>query len=199
MRFSTIQKKIIKDIVKYKKKESDVLFRELFEVIFKNITTAGIEISNNNVEIFSNNIIEDKEKIYELFFLLEILIKENYINLIKTDLNCEMFEEKYYFNKTVDNSKKINLPQNLISLVYSNLYSDFYISGSLRDLAKSLFMTVEERNLWITLLGIYLTVFVNIFGFFLQWHIATKVNTVIEFANFENLRYIAELIKHLNK
>ena len=196
MSYNEFQKKIIKTIVEFQINGVDVLFKELFqEIIEKNLKECGIIINEDTVFISSNNFIKDKNKIFELFFLFEYLIKNNLFNFIKTEKMQKNFEKNYKYRiYNPEDTLKINLDINTVKLIYDNLYSDFYISTNLREIKQNNFLTTEQmslrltrRALWVSIAVSIITILITVFGFYWQWYIANNVNTVIEFADFEKM------------
>ncbi|MBM6875960.1 hypothetical protein, partial [Fusobacterium mortiferum] len=103
-------------------------------------------------------------------------------------------EDNFLFEIQLDFLKNVN----------NNIFKNYIISSELKELGDRKFNSIEQKNLnftkWALIISIMATIFsalATIFGFYWQWRIATKVNTVIEFANFEDLKYIAELIRNL--
>ena len=137
------------------------------------------------------------DEIISLLYLLRVLREEKYIIFygeednqeLKED-NQELKEDNYFYAFNIDID---------FSDVKRNLNQKFLIDPKLRELKSRNFNSIEQKNLNFTKCALIISIVATIFGFYWQWYIATKVNTVIEFANFENLKYIAELIKYLNK
>lgn len=206
MSYNNFQKNIIKTIVEFQPNGIDVLFKELFqEIMEKNLGECGIIINENTVSIKSNNFIEDKNKIFEVFFLFEYLIENNLFKFIKTEKSQKNFEVNYKYKiYDQENILKLNFDIHIIKLIYDNLYSDFYVSTELKEIKQNKFLTNEQislkltrRALWVSVVISFITILITCFGFYWQWYIANNVNNVIEFANFEDLKYISELIKNL--
>ena len=191
MTFNKIQKKIIKDIIEFKPKGTEILFKELFEVIiYKNFKEFGIIIKKDSVYIKSKKIIEDKSKVYELFFLIENLNKCNIFRFIKTEKNTQEYIKDYKYGiRDMEDVIKINLESSVIELVYDNLYSDYYTTSELHELVEMNFRTVEQKNLQYTLIALLVSIFLSFAGFGLNWYIATNV-TKVEFNNPEQLKEI---------
>ena len=69
MTFSRNQREIIKDIVRFNIDGTEILFKELFETILeKRFKGFSIIMKKDSIYIQSEKIIEDKIKLYELFF-----------------------------------------------------------------------------------------------------------------------------------
>ena len=190
MAYNKIQKKIIKTIVEFKSNNTDVLFRDLFEEILeKNYKNVGIFITKNEIFIHSKNFSEDKNKIYELFFLFEFLKKNNLFRFIKTKKIIDNYRENYSYNLyNHDDTIKINLEVSTVRMIYYNLYSDFYISNELKEIKQSKFLTNEEKNLKIAILALWITIGTSLIGVASTFYIACNITTVIEFKNPEQLK-----------
>lgn len=208
MPYNKFQKKIVKTIIEFESDGADIVFKDLFQKIMdKHLVECGIIMYENKLFIKSDNFLRDKNKVLEVFHLIEYLIKNELLRFIKTEKLQKNFEIEYKYRiYSEENITKVNIDINTIELIYNNLYSDFYITTGLKELKDNNFLTIEQINLKITRRALYvsigvsiLTIAITIFGFYWQWHVATKVSTVIEFSNFEDLKYISELIKNLSK
>lgn len=197
MAYNKFQKSIIKTIAEFHPNGIDVLFKELFqEIMEKNLEGCGIIMNESNIFINSNNFIEDKSKIFELFFLFEYLIENNLFKFIESERTKKFFEKDYKYQiYSQENIIRINLDTYTLNLIYNNLYSDFYISTELKEIKKNKFLTNEQISLkltrktfWVSIVVSIITTLTTIFGFYWQWYIANKVNTVIEFKNPEQLK-----------
>lgn len=190
MVFNKIQQKIINDIVNFKPMGVETLFKELLEnILNKNFKNFGIIIKKDSIYISSIEIINDKKKVYELFFLIEFLIKKHLFKFIKTGKNIEDYGKNYKYNiYSEENLIKISFNSSIIKLIYYNLYSDFYISSELKEIRDRGYKSVEEKNLKYTLIALWISIIISVVGFYVDWNIATKVNTVIEFAKPEQLQ-----------
>lgn len=202
MFFNEIQKKIIKDMLNFKVNGYEIRFKELFEEILeKNFKNFGIIITKDDVYIKSSEIIKDKNKLYELFFLIESLTKTHLIKFIKTgkDIEKEVSKYKYNIYEEKNDLVKINLNKQTIKLIYDNLYSDYYISSNLREIKKMGFKSIEEKNLKYTLIALWASIVISILGFAVQYLIAKNINTVVEFENPEQLRNSSITILNIYK
>lgn len=204
--YSKSQKNFLEFLLNYKRNEINISFSEVFYeyilnfyknfiIEFENDNINFYKIKNNQKKVTPDETKEFQEEIVSILYLLYELyiqkhlifygdkkdIKNIYIDLIN--------EDNFLFEMKLDFFKNIN----------NNIFKNYIISSELKELGKRKFDSIEQRNLNFTKWALIISIVANIFGFYWQWHIATKVNTVVEFANFENLKYIAELIKHLNK
>lgn len=130
------------------------------------------------------------DEIISLLYLLRVLKEEKYIIFYGEEDNQELKEDNYFYAFNIDID---------FSDVKRNLNQKFLIDPKLRELKSRNFNSIEQKNLNFTKCALIISIVANIFGFYWQWHVATKVNTVIEFSNFEDLKYISELIKNLSK
>lgn len=201
MVFNKIQQKIINDIVNFKPMGVETLFKELLEnILNKNFKNFGIIIKKDSIYISSIEIINDKKKVYELFFLIEFLIKKHLFKFIKTGKNIEDYGKNYKYNiYSEENLIKISFNSSIIKLIYYNLYSDFYISSELKEIRDRGYKSVEEKNLKYTLIALWISIIISVVGFYVDWNIATKVNTVIEFAKPEQLQNASSTVIINNK
>lgn len=123
--------------------------------------------------------------------MIRILKKEEYIISYGIE-NAENFKKNSSLEYTSAFSVDINF-----SDVETILKHKYIIDPKLRELSSRGFISIESKNLKYTLFALVAGFVINAIGFWLQWHIANNINNVIEFANFEDLKYIAELIKNL--
>lgn len=190
MIFNKVQQKMITDMINFEATGIENSFKDLLEnILEKNFNKFGIEIKKDEVYISSKNVIEDKNKIYELFFLIEILIKNHLFRFIKTGKNIETYEQSYTYNiYNKDDLIKINFNNSIIRLIYYNLYSDYYITSNLKEIKKMKFKSIEEKNLRNTLIALWTSIIISGISFAVDWVIANKVTTVIEFAKPEQLQ-----------
>lgn len=211
--YSKSQKKFLEFILNYKRNEINISFSEVFyEYILNFYKNFIIEFDNDNINFYKiksnkKKINPDETKefqeevvsilylVYELYIQKHLIfygdkktIKNIYIDLIN--------EDNFLFEIQLDFFKNIN----------NNIFKNYIISSELKELGERKFDSIEQKNLnftkWALITSIGATIFsilTTIFGFYWQWHIATKISTVVEFANFEDLKYIAELIKNLSK
>ena len=116
--------------------------------------------------------------------MIEFLIKKHLFKFIKTGKNIEDYGKNYKYNiYSEENLIKISFNSSIIKLIYYNLYSDFYISSELKEIRDRGYKSVEEKNLKYTLIALWISIIISVVGFYVDWNIATKVNTVIELQN----------------
>lgn len=209
--YSKNQKKFLKFLLNYKRNEINISFSEvLYEYILNFYKKFIIQIDNDIINFykiknnqkklnpdetkeFQEEVVSILYLVYELYDQKHLIfygdkkdIKNIYIDLIS--------EDNFLFEIQLDFLKNVN----------NNIFKNYIISSELKELGDRKFNSIEQKNLnftkWALIISIMATIFsalATIFGFYWQWRIATKVNTVIEFANFEDLKYIAELIRNL--
>lgn len=196
MTFNKFQQNIINEILKYKPSGTESKFKELFETVLgKTFKSEGFYICHNRIKVKTNDFLKVKNKIYEIFFLFKYLIDEDFIHFISSrENNYEFYYnlEKELLNKN-ENIYEVNLEEIVIKVVYDNLYSDYYISSKLQEIKKMRYRTVEQKNLKYTLIALWISILVSIFGFYWTWHVAKTVNTIVEFANPKELKDISNI------
>lgn len=195
--YNEIQKSFIKYLLKYKKKAIEIkISNVVYKFLEENYPEFKINIMDNEVKFLKKKDKQVKDsyikidEIISLLYLLRVLKEEKYIIFYGEEDNQELKEDNYFYAFNIDID---------FSDVKRNLNQKFLIDPKLRELKSRNFNSIEQKNLNFTKCALIISIVANIFGFYWQWHVATKVNTVIEFSNFEDLKYISELIKNLSK
>lgn len=180
--FSKFEKEVIKIILNYKRKGIETGFKELFEhilnILFKNI---GIQINKKFIILSfykktkTEDIIEDREKIYELFLLLKKL-KEEYNFFYNIPENTLNFEHCFDKNKIVINTK-IGLENDLADIL-NLIFSNYFITSDLRDLKKIGFNSIERKNLEWTKWALIIGALFSILSFSLDLYQSFSINEV---------------------
>lgn len=200
--YSKNQKNFLNFLLKYKKSEINLSFSEVFyeyilqfykgfiiefdsdNINFYKLRSCKNKLNHDEIKIFQEEIISILYLVYELhnkkyliFYGDTKSIKNLYLNLIT--------EDNFLFEVQLDFLKNIE----------EDILKSYIVSSELKELATRDFNSIEQQNLNFTRYALIVSIAVSavslgatIFGFYWQWHIATKVNTVIEFAKPEQLQ-----------
>lgn len=200
MEFSKFQKKIIKKMLIYTPKERDFCFKDLLYNIFESFfEKEKIFISPTRLEVITSDFSKTRRELIELFYLIKILQEEKGLLFIPSN---KEYSNEFCFNTTnkeiLENKNflKINLNSSEVKLICNNLYSDYYITSELYELAKSGFKTLEQKSLLWTRRALYFSIFFSIIGIIVNLYTSTST-TKIEFSKPEQLEEISPTIIHL--
>lgn len=190
--FSKFEKKVIKSILKYKRKGVESIFKELFEhilnIFFEDI---GIQINKRCIElsfyskIETENIIKNKEKIYELILLIKKL-REDYNFFYNIPNKVSNFEHCLDRNRNIMNNTKIELERDLSDII-NLIFSNYFITSDLKDLKKINFNSIERRNLEWTKYALIIGAIFSCLTFGLEIYQAIGVNEV-EILNLKEMK-----------
>lgn len=194
MILTKFQKKIVKKIVEFNPDEIEYNLKSLIEHIFtlKDLQDIGIEISKTEIKIYkplkensTKEYILLRRKSFELFSLIYILIEKKYISCVNIEKNGE---EIFKYNFNVQNETSIIVPLKKIHIqcIHQKLYEFIYISSILEEYKKNRYRTKEELEIFYIKLTLWATIVVSIIGIIVQYYIAKKINTVVEFADAIN-------------
>lgn len=196
--YNKIQKRFLKYLLSYKKNAIETKLGNVFyEFLEKEYSEFKIEIEENEINFFKKerkiieNCYEKVDEVISLLYLIRILEKEKYIFSYGIEEN-EEFNNPEFSDYIIAFSLDINF-----SDIKKLLRQKYIIDPKLRELNSRGFISVETKNLKYTFYALVTGIVINGIGFWLQWYIANEISTVIKFENFDNLKYIAELIKNL--
>lgn len=204
--YSKNQKNFLNFLLKYKKSEINLSFSEVFyEYILQFYKGFIIEFDNDNINFYKlrsykNKLNHDEIKIFQeeivsiLYLVYELYnkkylifygnpksIKNTYLNLIN--------EDNFLFEVQLDFFKNIK----------DNVLKNYIVSSELKELRDRGYKSVEEKNLKYTLIALWISIVISVIGFYVDWNIATKVNTVVEFAKPEQLQNASSTVIINNK
>lgn len=198
MNLTKFQKKLVKYILKFKPNQTEyslkILFENILKTYFKNI---GIEISKNEVLIFikksevsTKKILFERKRMYEFLMLIYFLLKEEYLNCIKTE---EINRFQYCLN--IPEKQKIKLPlnQNTIDKIYENIQAYFYISPLLEEFKRNFYTDLERINLKYTLIALYSSIIISLLGILMQYYTAKFIDTTVILKNVKYNNFNSKL------
>lgn len=203
MILTNFQKKIVKKIVEFNPNEIEYNLKSLIEYIFtmKDLKDIGIEINKTEIKVYKSlkenstkEYILLRRKSFELFSLIYTLIEKNYISCVNMEKEGE---EVFKYNFDIQNKTTIIIPlkKTHIQCIYQKLYEFIYISSTLEEYKKNRYRTKEELEIFYIKLTLWATIAVSIIGIIVQYYIAKKINTVVEFA--DTINPLTEVIVNL--
>ncbi|MGL4864823.1 MAG: hypothetical protein ACRC4T_17145 [Cetobacterium sp.] len=203
MILTNFQKKIVKKIVKFNPNEMEYNLKSLIEYIFtmKELKDIGVEINKTEIKVYKSlkenstkECILLRRKSFELFSLIYTLIEKNYISCINIEKDGE---EIFKYNFDIQNEITIIIPlkKTHIQCIHQKLYEFIYISSTLEEYKKNRYRTKEELEIFYIKLTLWATIVASIIGIIVQYYIAKKINTVVEFA--DTVKPLTEVIINL--
>ncbi len=204
--YSKNQKNFLNFLLKYKKNEINLSFSEvLYEYILQFHKGFIIEFDDDNINCYklksyNNKLTSDEVKLFQeeivsiLYLVYELHNKKHLIfygsskNIKNTYLKL-IDEDNSLFEVQLDFFKNIK----------ENVLKNYIVSSELKELKDRGYKSVEEKNLKYTLITLWISIVISVVGFFVDWNIATKVNTVIEFAKPEQLQNASSTVIINNK
>lgn len=157
MRYTKLEKKLIKNITSYEIKNYDASFQEMFQEVFKkNFDNSGVKVREEEIILYLKNESNDKLRSYKykliaLIILLKNLEDRKLMYFIKKNDKKEYLYNPLY--KKTPSIFKVDVGKENLDTFVGYLHSDFYISENLKDEIKFKIFTKENISLIIAILA----------------------------------------------